>query len=403
LFALMWAALSLRRAFHPLAMATNSVGLFESACYALLFIAFALLVALVARLREGPQRPFAADLQQSTRVLTWACLAIAAWIMVVARHPWWGEYAPSDAPSRLFAAMAQAWAATLSIALGRALSRTRGVDPTRFAAAGAAALFTWSFGHAAIHFAPLGDLGPYAHTLWPLAFAITAAAITTRVPGRNTVRAYLDDLEAIWATAVWPAFGFCALGLWFLFNPWWGLAPVHASAPQTLLGLTAYPLAAWLSLLAPKVRAVRWKATFESAATIACIVHVFVFITLLTRFLYHGAAMAKANADPLELWSYSALWAIFGGGLVAAGTFRQAQVLVWSGLALLAITAIKVFVVDTAQLSGLIRAGSAVGLGIVALSVAWATQRMNRAPQPGDLLKVLPSRRDLRTVRRRRR
>jgi uncharacterized membrane protein len=89
--------------------------------------------------------------------------------------------------------------------------------------------------------------------------------------------------------------------------------------------------------------------------------------------------------------------------LVAAGTFRQAQVLVWSGLALLAITAIKVFVVDTAQLSGLIRAGSAVGLGIVALSVAWATQRMNRAPQPGDLLKVLPSRRDLRTVRRRRR
>jgi len=128
-----------------------------------------------------------------------------------------------------------------------------------------------------------------------------------------------------------------------------------------------------LARFAPKVRAVRWKATFESAATIACIVHVFVFITLLTRFLYHGAAMAKANADPLELWSYSALWAIFGGGLVAAGTFRQAQVLVWSGLALLAITAIKVFVVDTAQLSGLIRAGSAVGLGIVALSVAWAT------------------------------
>jgi uncharacterized membrane protein len=376
---------------------------FEGACYALLFISFALLVALVARLREGPQRPFAADLRQSTRVLTWACLAIATWIMLVARHPWWGEYAPSDAPSRLFAVIAQAWAATLSIALGRALSRTRGVDSTRFAAAGAAALFIWSFGYAAIHLAPLGGLGPYAHTLWALAFTVAAAAITTRVPGRNTVRAYLDDLETIWASAVWPAFGFTALGLWILFNPWWGAAPVHAAAPLMLLGLAAYPLAAWLSLLAPKVRAVRWRARFESAATIACVVHVFAFITLLTRFLYHGAAMAKSTADPLELWSYSALWAIYGGGLVAAGTFRQAQVLVWSGLALLAITAIKVFVVDTAQLSGLIRAGSAVGLGIVALSVAWATQRMNRASQPGDLLKVLPSRRDLRTVRRRRR
>jgi uncharacterized membrane protein len=403
LFALMWGALSLRRAFQASAMATNAVGVFEGACYALLFIGFALLVALIARLREGPRRPFAADLRQSTRVLTWACLTIAAWIMVVARHPWWGAEAPSDALSRPFAVIAQAWAATLSIALGRALSRTRGVDSTRFAAASAAALFAWSFGHAAIHLAPLGGLGPYAHTLWPLALAIAAAAITTRVPGRNTVRAYLDDLGAIWGAAVWPAFGFAALGLWFLFNPWWGLAPVHATAPLTLLGLIAYPIAAWLSLLAPKVRAARWKATFESAATIACVVHVFVFLTLLTRLLYHGAAMAKSDADPLELWSYSALWAIYGGGLVAAGTFRQGQVLVWSGLALLAITAGKVFVIDTAQLSGLIRAGSAVGLGIVALSVAWATQRMNRAPQPGDLLKVLPPRRDLRTVRRRRR
>jgi uncharacterized membrane protein len=403
LFALMWAVLSLRRAFHPVAMATNAVGVFEGACYALLFISLALLVALVARLREGAQRPFTTDLQQSTSALTWTCLAIAAWIMVVVRHPWWGMEAPSDALSRLFAVMAQAWAATLSIALGRALSRTRGVDPTRFTAAAAAALFTWSFGHAAIHLAPLNGLGAFAHTLWPLAFAISAAAITTRLPGRDTVRAYLDDLEAIWATAVWPAFGFAALGLWFLFNPWWGLAPVQTSASLTLLGLAAYPLAAWLSLLAPNVRAVRWKATLDSAATIACAIHVFVLITLLTRFLYHGATMAKAHADPLELWSYSALWAIYGGGLVAVGTFRRAQVLVWSGLALLAITAIKVFAIDTAQLSGLIRAGSAVGLGIVALSVAWLTQRMNRGPQPGDLLKVLPPRRDLRTVRRRRR
>lgn len=401
--ALIWAVLSLRRAFHPTAMATSATGVFEGACYALLFIVFALLVALVARLREGSQRPFAADLQHSTRVLTWACLGIAAWIMVVARHPWWGEPAPSDALSSTFAVMAQAWAATLSIALGRALSRTRGVDATRFAAAAAAALFTWSFGHAAIHLAPLAGLAAYVHTLWPLAFVISAAAITTNVPGRDTVRAYLDDLEAIWATAVWPATAFAALGLWLLFNPWWGVAPISTTAPLTLLGLASYPIAAWLSLVAPKVRAVRWKTQLERVGTVACVLHVFAFITLLTRFLYHGAAMATSVADPLELWSYSALWAIYGGGLVAAGTFRQAQMLVWSGLALLAITAGKVFIIDTAQLSGLIRAGSAVGLGIVALSVAWVTQRMNRGPQPGDLLKVIPPRRDPGTVRSRRR
>src|SRR5262249_10763627 len=189
LLAVMCAALSLRRAFHPTRMAASPVGLFEGACYALLLICFALLVALVARLREGPQRPFAADLQQSTRVLAWACLLVAAWIMVLARHPWWGAYGPSDGLSRLFAVMAQACAAPLSIALGRALSRTHGVDPTRSAAAGAAALFTWSFGHAAIHLAPLGGLEAFAQTLWPLVLAIAASAITARVPGRDTVRA----------------------------------------------------------------------------------------------------------------------------------------------------------------------------------------------------------------------
>lgn len=403
LLTLIWAALCLRRAFHADAMAKGAVGVFEGACYGLLFIAFALLVALVARLREGPQRPFAADLQQSTRVLTWACLGAAAWIMLAARHPLWGESAPSDALSRLFAVMAQAWAATLSIALGRALSRTRGVDTTRFAAAAAAALFAWSFGHAAIHLAPLGGLGVFAHTLWPLAFAIGAAAITARVPGRDTVRAYLDDLEAIWAAAVWPALIFAALGLWLLFNPWWGMLPARLDPAATMIALAAYAAAAWLSVLAPNVPAVRAKAMLKQAGDAACVLHIFVLITLVTRFLYHGAAMAKPNAEPLELWSYSALWAIYGGGLVALGTFRRAQVLVWSGLALLAITAIKVFVVDTAQLSGLIRAGSAVGLGIVALSVAWATQRMNRGPQADDLPKVLPPRRDLRTERRRRR
>ncbi|MBI3437626.1 MAG: DUF2339 domain-containing protein [Proteobacteria bacterium] len=383
LLVMIWAALSLRRAFHAALMATSEVGLFEGACYGLLFITFALLVALVARLREGPQRPFTADLRRSTNALTWACLGVAVWIIVVVRHPLWGENAPSSSLSRLFAVIAQAWAATLSIGLGRALSRTRDVDPTRFAAAAAAALFAWSFGHAALHVARFDGLSAYAHALWPLSFTIGASAITTRVPGRNTVRAYLNDLEAIWATAVWPALAFAALGLWILFNPWWGLLPPHPDTPATmLLGLTSYGIAAWLSLLAPRVRATRWKVALEQAGIVSCLLHVLVAMTLLARFAYHGVAMAKASAEPLELWTYSALWAIYGGALVAAGTFARRQTLVWSGLALLAIAAGKVFVVDTAQLSGLIRAGSAIGLGIVALTVAWATQRINRGPQP---------------------
>ncbi|MBS0385418.1 MAG: DUF2339 domain-containing protein [Proteobacteria bacterium] len=381
--ALLWAALALRRAFHPAAMSWSEVGVFEGACYGLLLIAFALLAALIARLRDGPERLFAADLRRSTSFITWACLLAAVWIMVVMRHPWWGAPAPSSDLSRLMATLAQAWAATMSIGLGRALSRARGVDTTRFAAASAAALFIWSCGHAAIHIAPLTGLGGYAHALWPLALVTAGAAITAGAPGRDTVRAYLHDLDAIWATAVWPALAFAALGLWLLFNPWWGLAPSQ-SASLTAFGLLAYPLAAWMSLHARSLHGARWRTMLNPVAAVACVIHIFVAITLATRFLYRGEAMAQLGAGPLEMWSYSALWALYGGGMVAMGAFRRTQLLVWSGLALLAVTAVKVFVFDTAQLSGPIRAASAVGLGVVALSVAWATQRINRAPQPGD-------------------
>ncbi len=380
LFLLAWAIVELRRVFHAGAMAWTPVGLFEGACYALIFIVFALLVAIVARLREGPNHPFGADLRASTRVLTWACLLAAAWILLLARNPSWSD-APSDATSRLFAVMAQAWAATLAFGLGRALSRTRGVDITRYVAAAAATLFTWSFGHASIHLAPAAGLAPYAHTLWPLVLVIAGAAITARAPGRDTVRAYLDDLEAIWGAAIWPVFGFAAFGLWLLFNPWWGMSPASPpSPPLALLGLAAYPIAAWLSLTAPHVQAWPWRAHFARAATIACIAHMFVAITLLVRWVYHDADMARATSTPLELWSYSAVWALYGASVLAFGALRDASVLRWSGLVLLGVTAIKVFAIDTAQLSGLIRAASLIGLSAVLLLVAWATRRIRQTP-----------------------
>jgi uncharacterized membrane protein len=100
----------------------------------------------------------------------------------------------------------------------------------------------------------------------------------------------------------------------------------------------------------------------------------------LARWVYHGADMAGPASTPLELWTYSALWALYGGGVLAFGALREASVLRWSGLALLGVTAIKVFAIDTAQLSGLIRAASLIGLSAVLLLVAWATRRIRQTP-----------------------
>ncbi|MEZ5971891.1 MAG: DUF2339 domain-containing protein [Hyphomonadaceae bacterium] len=415
--ALVWVVEELRHAFHSGAMAEPQIGLFESACYALTFLSFALVFAIVARLRtrRNPHRPLTEDMMHSMRAVCWGGMGAAALIMLLLQHPIWGlhDSTTSNALSTMLAVLAQPVAMILALALGRALSLSREAEPTRFAAASAAVLFGWSFGHCLIrwlHHRGYMDDGvtPYAlegiaHALWPLIFVIAAAQLTRIAPGRDTTRAYLYDLQALWAAAIWPAFGFTALGLWLLYNPWWGVWPAH---PLTTLGavaaLLSYLAAAALSYAAPDVPHVRGMKWMAPAATVACAAHIFVGATLVVRWLYYGGDMAGPQSSEIELWVYSAVWAIFAAIALGLGTLRNDPVLRWVGLAVFAATIVKVFFIDTAQLSGIIRAASFLGLGAIAAVATWMARRNRPPPSPGDLVTVTPSaRRERRRVRRR--
>jgi len=422
LLTLLWALLAVRRAFHDSAMASAPVGLFEGACYALLLLAAALIVAFFSkrRLAHGPDRPFTHDLALFTRGFAWFAIIGAAWLLLAARHPWWGmqDPEPSNALSTLLAVLAQTAALVLALFLGRLLSRSTQIEPVRFAAAAAAALFAWSFGHTAIRWlhhagymdngAPIVGLEGLLHAVWPLALVLGAAALTARAPHRDPIRPYLYDLQAIWAAAIWPALGFSALGLWLIFNPWWGLAPARAETmTHALGGLGLYLAAATGAFLSMRVPHLRWAKWFERVAVVAVIVHLLVALTLLVRGLYHPAAMANAPVSGVEVWVYSAVWALFGAGVFALG-MRQAHTLLrWSGLAILVLTTIYVFVLAFTRLTGLAQIGSMIGLAAVLLAVAWAarTNRLSpRPPQPGDLLLTIrpAARRERRHGRRQR-
>ena len=415
--ALMWLVLEIRHEFHSGAMAAPALGLFEGACYAVAFLSFALAVAIAARVRtrRNPHRPFTEDLMHSMRAVSWGGLGAAAFIMLLAQHPIWGlhDSTASNAFSTMLAVLAQPVAMILALALGRALSLSREAEPTRFAAASTAVLLAWSFGHCAIrwlhHRGYMDDgVAPYAleglaHALWPLIFVIAAAQLTRLAPGRDTTRAYLYDLQAIWAAAVWPALGFAALGLWLLYNPWWGVWPAQTlTVTGAIIALFAYLGAAALSYAAPDVphvRAMKWMAP---AATVLCAAHIFVAATLLVRWLYHGNNMSGTHSGEIELWIYSAVWAVFAAVALGLGAVRNDPILRWIGLAVFAATIVKVFFVDTAQLSGVIRAASFLGLGAIAAAATWMARRNRPPPSPGDLVTVTPSaRRERRRVRRR--
>ncbi len=414
---LTWLVMEIRHGFHSGSMASPEIGLFESACLAIAFLAFALAVAITARLRarRAARGPFTEDLMRSMRAVSWGGLGASALILLLLQHPVWGihDSTISNAFSTMLAVLAQAVAMLLALALGRALSVSREADLTRFAAASAASLFAWSFGHCVIrwlHHRGYMDDGaaPYAlegiaHTLWPLLFVIAAAQLTRFAPGRDTTRAYLYDMQAIWASAIWPALGFAGLGLWSLFNPWWGPWP---AAPLTAFGavivLFAYIAAAALSYVAPDVPHVRGMKWMVPAATVACAAHILVAATLIVRWVYHREEMSTARSADIELWIYSAVWAALATIALALGNWRNDPVLRWIGLGVFMATIVKVFFIDTAQLSGVIRAGSFLGLGAIAAFATWISRRNRPPPNPGDLVTVTPSaRRERRRVRRR--
>jgi uncharacterized membrane protein len=414
---LLWAVMEIRHTAHEAAMAAPSVGLFESACYALAALAFALGVAITARIRaaKNPHRPFTQDLMAVMRAVAWGALATSVIVLLLAQHPIWGaqDSTTSNAFSTLLAVVAQFAAIVLALMLGRALSVSTQADVTRFAAAASAAMFLWSAGHCAIRWlhhrgymddgAPLLELEGLLHAVWPLALVTVAAQATRLAPGRDTVRAYLYDLQAIWASAIWPALAFAALGLWLLFNPWWGPWPAQVTnvgAAVAAVGL--YGLAAMLSNTAPDVPRAQWMRLLVPSATVMCAVHLLVLATLVARWLYHGAETSSARSGEIELWIYSAVWAVFGSVTLALGTVRNDPVLRWIGLAVFAATIIKVAFIDTAALSGVIRAASFLGLGLVAAITTWLARRGRPPPGPGDLVTVKPSaRRERRRVRRR--
>jgi len=383
-FGLIWAMLELRRWFHGADMAMAQVGVFEGACHALVLLCAAIAVAHFGRRQPSDDKPFLHDLALANRATTWSALIIAALILLVLRHPIWGAQFSGDSNdlSSGLGVLSQAAALVLALVLGRLHSMAQPVNGARFACAAAAAALGWSFGHAAIgwfyHQGAMDDGGPlvsiegFMHAIWPLVFVMGASEVTMRAPGRETVRAYLIDLAAIWATAIWPALAFAGFGLWLLFNPWWGAMPAQAAAPViALIGLVVMLIAAFLSARATRVPKARWPDMLAYAATVACIIHLFVALTLLVRWGYHPGDMAAPPASGVEMWIYSAAWAVFGALLFALGLRRNDALLRWAGLAVLLATSVKVFLFDTAQLSGVIRAASAIGLAVVLFGVAW--------------------------------
>ena len=103
----------------------------------------------------------------------------------------------------------------------------------------------------------------------------------------------------------------------------------------------------------------------------------FAYASLSLRRLFHGEFIGLwKDFGQLETYSYSALWLVLGVALLAAGLVLKSQVLRLASAALVVVAVAKVFLLDMAELEGVLRALSFIGLGIVLIGIGLFYQRM---------------------------
>ena len=112
-------------------------------------------------------------------------------------------------------------------------------------------------------------------------------------------------------------------------------------------------------------------------AAISAAVLGFVWATLGVRRYWQGSNIADWKGFlESETYTYSVVWLLIGIGLLGLGSRFDAKSLRLASAALVMIAVLKVFLVDMANLEGVLRALSFIGLGIVLIGIGLFYQRI---------------------------
>lgn len=376
--------LALFAALHVVLSGSRDQGvdsLLEASLRTLMLLSTGLLLVLRQRPDEGPIARWRALIVVSLGVAHGVLLQGLAW------NPWWGAGEPVAGPPMLNTLILSylAPAGLLAAIVWRRRpaddrwTKTWVLAVPLFALLWALLALRHLFHGAAMGYAAIGRAEGAAY-----AVLAVVAAYQLRSPslaGRSSTA---------WLAGIAPVFGWLALivaGLVFgvRASPWWGpMAEPLAPAGAALLLFCLYGLGA-----AAMLRLRRGDGPFDRTALAGAVGTLFVLLTLLIRYAFHGADMrAPTGGEGLETWTFSALWAVFGLAVLSLGAARKDIVLRWAGLAALLFTAAKVVLFDLARLEGVTRAASFLAVGALFVGGALLARRLNARRRPAEDLET---------------
>ncbi|PTM98742.1 DUF2339 domain-containing protein [Mycoplana dimorpha] len=121
----------------------------------------------------------------------------------------------------------------------------------------------------------------------------------------------------------------------------------------------------------------RRPALFVSLLGLSGAIMAFAWVSLSVRRYWHGENIASWKGFLQgETYTYSVVWLLLGVGLLALGSRLEARSVRLASAALVLIAVVKVFLFDMANLEGILRALSFIGLGAVLIGIGLFYQKL---------------------------
>ncbi|WP_420132841.1 DUF2339 domain-containing protein, partial [Rhodopseudomonas sp.] len=163
-------------------------------------------------------------------------------------------------------------------------------------------------------------------------------------------------------------------GLLLFENPLFWSAYIGGAVLNQLL--LAYAAPALLALLLSyAVAGVRRPSYANSFAALALLMGL-AYVSLEIRRLYQGPVLSIGDTSDAEQYTYSLAWLGCGVLLLGAGLVFDSQRARLASAVVIGLTICKAFLIDMSTLTGVYRALSFMGLGLVLVAIGWLYQRI---------------------------
>ncbi len=214
-------------------------------------------------------------------------------------------------------------------------------------------------------------------------YALQASGALAMAIGLERLRARTNSIVHNVAAQLIALFalGVIVIGLFVDENPFWMYHRPGGYIFNIILLAYAVPavLAAILGLVTREARP-QW---YRTVAAVTAVALALMYLSLEVRVFFSPEGTTIAPFTDAEGYTYSAVWLAFGVVLLLVGIALRSQPVRLCSAAVVLLTVGKVFLVDMGGLTGVWRAFSFIGLGLVLVGIGYLYQRLLfRKPPP---------------------